>query len=177
MVAGWLDCTSLAANAYFGCACARCVTGCVGIVGQTRKDSISKRVLDDFTADRKFDRDQFYFSAADLEADQAEGEEEQAATQAERHRQQGGERGTPAVGTTATAAADARLDASSDNDLSAADAANASFVAFAAGIDADADAAAMPGADHAAGGATQTQDGGSECVRQDVLICEMMVAQ
>ena len=28
---------------------------------QMRKDSISKRVLDDFTADRKFDRMNFYF--------------------------------------------------------------------------------------------------------------------
>ena len=34
---------------------------------QTRKDTISKRVLDDFTADRKFERDQFYFNTDDLE--------------------------------------------------------------------------------------------------------------
>jgi hypothetical protein len=34
---------------------------------QTRKDSISKRVLDDFTADRRFDRDNFYFNVEDLQ--------------------------------------------------------------------------------------------------------------
>lgn len=48
---------------------------------QTRKDTISKRVLDDFTADRKFERDQFYFNTDDLEdEDQAPAQPRAPAT-------------------------------------------------------------------------------------------------